>query len=198
MYMLYYRRKFILGLLEKLGHQCSSIDFQKLLFLACQKQEKPTYSFIPYKFGCFSFESYADRRALVAKSILKNNENWLLKTGSKYFNELTEKDQEIIEEITIEFKTFRGDKLLRYVYLNYPYYAQRSEVINSVLTPSEKRKVLTKTADKTSVMYTLGYEGLSLDGYLNKLITTNVNLLCDVRKNPLSRKYGFSKLQVEL
>ena len=40
---------------------------------------------------------------------------------------------------------------------------------------------------------TIGYEGRSLEGYLNQLIQDGVTLLCDVRRNPVSRKYGFSK-----
>jgi len=40
---------------------------------------------------------------------------------------------------------------------------------------------------------TLGYEERSLEGYLNQLIRDGVTLLCDVRRKPLSRKYGFSK-----
>ena len=40
---------------------------------------------------------------------------------------------------------------------------------------------------------TIGYEGLSLEAYLNKVLMHGVTLLCDVRRNPLSRKYGFSK-----
>ena len=42
-------------------------------------------------------------------------------------------------------------------------------------------------------MVTIGYEGRSLEVYLNLLLKNSVTLLCDVRRNPLSRKYGFSK-----
>jgi uncharacterized protein (DUF488 family) len=40
---------------------------------------------------------------------------------------------------------------------------------------------------------TIGYEGRSLESYLNELLRDGVTMLCDVRRNPLSRKYGFSK-----
>lgn len=43
------------------------------------------------------------------------------------------------------------------------------------------------------MLFTIGYEGSSLDGYLNRLIKNNVRTLIDLRRNPLSRKYGFSK-----
>ena len=42
-------------------------------------------------------------------------------------------------------------------------------------------------------LVTIGYEGRSLESYLNALLRDSVTLLCDVRRNPLSRKYGFSK-----
>src|SRR3990172_4517804 len=48
------------------------------------------------------------------------------------------------------------------------------------------------TAGKPGVC-TIGYEGRTFEGYLNILIRHGVTLLCDVRRNPLSRKYGFSK-----
>jgi uncharacterized protein (DUF488 family) len=43
-------------------------------------------------------------------------------------------------------------------------------------------------------LLTIGYEGKSLEGYLNQLLQAGVTLLGDVRRNPLSRKYGFSKV----
>src|SRR5690606_4994333 len=39
----------------------------------------------------------------------------------------------------------------------------------------------------------IGYEGLSLETYLNKIIQNGGTLLCDVRANPHSRKFGFAK-----
>jgi uncharacterized protein (DUF488 family) len=42
-------------------------------------------------------------------------------------------------------------------------------------------------------LFTIGYEGKTLDEYLEQLQKAGVKLLCDVRRNPLSRKRGFSK-----
>ena len=47
-------------------------------------------------------------------------------------------------------------------------------------------------------LFTIGYEGISLETYINKLIINDVNVLCDVRKNAYSQKYGFSKQTLEL
>jgi uncharacterized protein (DUF488 family) len=42
-------------------------------------------------------------------------------------------------------------------------------------------------------LLTIGYEGRSLDEYLALLREAGATVLCDVRRNPLSRKRGFSK-----
>lgn len=43
------------------------------------------------------------------------------------------------------------------------------------------------------ILFTIGYEGLSSKEYFQKLVERDVKLLCDVRKNAISRKKGFSK-----
>jgi uncharacterized protein (DUF488 family) len=43
------------------------------------------------------------------------------------------------------------------------------------------------------VLFTIGYEGISVDEYIGKLAKAKVKLLVDVRSNPFSRKKGFSK-----
>ncbi len=53
---MYYRRKLELALIQAFGGELSKTDFQKLLFLLTQKQEKPDYDFVPYKYGCFLFK----------------------------------------------------------------------------------------------------------------------------------------------
>lgn len=47
------------------------------------------------------------------------------------------------------------------------------------------------------VLTTIGYEGYSLDRYLRTLLTHGVTVLADVRKNPVSRCFGFSKSRLE-
>jgi uncharacterized protein (DUF488 family) len=46
---------------------------------------------------------------------------------------------------------------------------------------------------KDPALCTIGYEGHSLESYLAVLTEAGVSVLCDVRRNPLSRKRGFSK-----
>lgn len=45
----------------------------------------------------------------------------------------------------------------------------------------------------TASIFTLGYEGMNIDEFIQKLKANSVNVLIDVRKNAISRKPGFSK-----
>lgn len=54
-----------------------------------------------------------------------------------------------------------------------------------------------RTLDDTRALFTIGYEGRSLENYLRVLLEQNVTVLCDVRKNAFSMKFGFSKHQLK-
>ncbi len=43
------------------------------------------------------------------------------------------------------------------------------------------------------MLYTFGYEGLDIDGYISRLQEVGIRTIVDVRQLPLSRKRGFSK-----
>jgi uncharacterized protein (DUF488 family) len=44
-----------------------------------------------------------------------------------------------------------------------------------------------------SVVYTLGYQGLKLEEFLDRLHQNEIAFLADLRENPFSRKPGFSQ-----
>lgn len=46
-------------------------------------------------------------------------------------------------------------------------------------------------------IYTIGYEGRSFEEYLRLLERHGIEVVIDVRRNPVSRKYGFSKKRME-
>lgn len=52
---------------------------------------------------------------------------------------------------------------------------------------------LSWNTDTKPAVFSIGYEGLTIDSFLNKLIANNITLVVDVRNNPQSMKYGFSK-----
>jgi hypothetical protein len=68
---MYYRRKILLSLLQAFDNQLDKISLQKLLFLLTRIQEKKSYYFIPYKFGCFSFQANADLSTLAKYKLVE-------------------------------------------------------------------------------------------------------------------------------
>ena len=192
---LFYRQKVLLGVLQAFGGKLSSINMQKYLFLFTERcQKDKSYEFVPYKFGCFSFQSCADGRKLVEKGVLDAEDGWSISKEHDFISMLDVGDQRKISLFAEKYSDTKGDDLVREVYKKYPYYAIKSEIAADLMTAEEQEKIKACTpvaADK--VLFTIGYEGNSFENYLNRLIKKNVKLLVDVRKNPLSRKYGFSK-----
>ena len=195
---LFYRRKGLLLLLEAFGSRVGKIDFQKYLFLWTVQQEKPIYDFVPYKYGCFSFQSYYDLGALKNLGYIdETRKSWVLK---KKINkaQLKKEDLTSLESIKNKYRSTKGNQLLKIIYLEYPYYAINSEVAENLLKSSEMKVIKSKKpVKKQKTLFTIGYEGRSIEAFMNILIKNNVQIVCDVRKNPLSRKYGFSKNQLK-
>lgn len=182
-----------------MGGKLKRTDMQKLLFLFCQRQIEKSYDFVPYKYGGFSFQSYADKRTLTKYGFLYDIEDWELtdKAMTTSFD-LKKSDIYLLSSFKKEYKRVRGKNLVKDAYIKYPYYAIKSEIIEKVLDQNERnivKKHLPKQQDYA--FFTIGYEGISLEKYLNKLILNNIHLLCDVRKNPISMKFGFSKNQLK-
>lgn len=193
---LYSRQKLLLAILQKFGGKLTSVDLQKYLFLFTETcEQNKSYEFVPYRFGCFSFQSYADRRKLVEFGILDEGDKWsLLSSDADYVSQLKDSDQEKLDRFYDKYKDIRGNTLVKDVYRRFPYFAIRSEIAADLMDKQELKIIEDeKPSQSDKVFFTIGYEGKSFENYLNRLLKNNIQVLCDVRKNPLSRKYGFSK-----
>ncbi len=191
---MFYRRKVLLALIEAFGGSLRRTDCQKFLFLACQAMDKSHYDFFPHKYGGFSSLAYYDKVRLTELGYLRDVEDYELSLESSFLSQLKPKDQKVIRNLAKEWKGVRGRDLIRYVYLKHPEYTVRSNILHRVLERHEIARI--RVWWNTSVeprLFTLGYEGLTVDAYLNKLIQNNIKILIDVRRNPQSMKYGFSK-----
>ena len=188
------RQKILLALLEQFGGELSRTRMQKLLFLYCEQNADPIYGFVPYKYGCFSFQAAADKRKLTEKGLLDDSDNWRLTKRSGHAEKLNYQERQALWSLNNRFRNSSQKDLIRHVYISYPYFATRSEIAGKYLSQDECDIVTGCVLKvKGASICSIGYEGLLLEEYLNKLIRYNVRLVCDVRKNPLSRKFGFSK-----
>jgi len=196
---MFYRRKIILALLELFGGELEKIRLQKLLFLFTQKQAKPEYEFIPYKYGCYSYSANADLTTMAAKNMLVETDSSFIKSDKANYLSLVKPDDRIkLDNIKKLYGAMGSHALMKHTYINFPYWAINSIKATSILTANELEKVTEQRSQNTkTILFTIGYEGISLEAYLNKLIKNDIKLLIDVRNNPLSMKFGFSKSQLK-
>lgn len=201
--MLYNRRKILLALIEAIGKELTAIQIQKYLFLYTREQQYKSYDFIPYYYGCFSFQANQDISSLTKSGYLEMSEqdsSTIIKLVKKenYRSMLDMFEQQILRKIIKDYGNMSQTDLIRYTYTHYPYYATKSTIAKDILTTEELAKIeKQKRKFEDPVLFTIGYEGISLETYINKLIINDIHVLCDVRKNAYSQKYGFSKSQLE-
>lgn len=199
----FYRHIVLLSILEAFGGELTAKRFQKLLFLFVDRQsmEKPLYEFAPYLYGCFSFGANKDMVALEKNGFItmedgREKEKVYSLADRGYINRLNLFDRDTLQRVSNRFGSMTQDELIRYIYQNYPFFAVRSRIAEQVLDRDDLARLNSFKArlSKTSpALFTIGYEGMSLEKYITILINNDVRTLVDVRKNAFSMKYGFSK-----
>jgi hypothetical protein len=196
---MFYRRKIILALIQTFESHLSKISLQKLLFLFAIRQTKPSYDFVPYHYGCYSFSANADLTAMVGHGLLSEDRTSFTKLDKiNYVLTLNETDKKILSDVRGTYGKLSSNSLMRLTYLNHQYFAINSVKAEEILTAEQYSKILqAKPKSKNTILFTIGYEGISLEEYLNRLIKNDVKVLVDVRSNPLSMKFGFSKTQLK-
>lgn len=196
---MFYRRKIILALLQLFEDKLEKIRLQKLLFLFTQRQSKAEYDFVPYKYGCYSYSAHADLTTMVEKQMLLSDDSTYTKNDkTDYLKQIKPDDIKFLHEIKTSYGGMNARALMKHTYLNFPFYATRSEAAADILSQTELQKINDAKPNGTkTILFTIGYEGISLEEYLVRLLKNDVKVLVDVRNNPLSMKYGFSKSQLK-
>ncbi|QDT07231.1 hypothetical protein K227x_56570 [Rubripirellula lacrimiformis] len=141
------------------------------------------YDFVPYPHGPFSFTLDQEIGKLVDQSYVHaaSDQSWSLGDGMTYKSPDSGVQRDITR-IVSRFVDWPADRLLNYVCKEFPAYAVSSRCEGNAERPKTDMAV-----------FTAGYEGESVDAFLNKLVTAGIRCLIDVRKNPTARRYGFHR-----
>ena len=185
----YKRQRFLLSFIRQLSSSVSSTELQKLVFLHIMENNIGYYEFIPYRFGAYSFQLAEDVDILRKDGFLSDEGKHIEATGEYTLDGLF--------DITIE----RGNNLIRKAYREYPFYTIKSDIIDGLFYNRTEAELFyserLKYVQAEETLFTIGYEGKSIEAFIDTLILNDIKLLCDVRKNPFSRKFGFSKGKLE-
>ena len=167
--------------------------------LVSKQQQKPDFHFVPYKYGCYSFQAAADLQTMSKyNQVVLENNDWVKTDTEKYLVSLKDSDRLVIRYIKQMYGNKTSDELIRITYKKYPQLAINSIIAKDKLTEEDYQRVIdARPQSSKTILFTIGYEGISLEEYVNKLIVNNIKVLCDVRKNPFSMKFGFSKSQLQ-
>lgn len=185
------RHKVLIGTILEAPKAPTRTELMKWLFLLKNEtvlsQEQSFYDFVPYKYGPFSFTVFRDLRKL-AHFGYWNGKGYAISTHfiedvREAFRSLPFKFRDAVWQITRRYGHLSQNTLLSQVYEKYPLFATRSELVNTPKVFVQKKKAI----------YTAGYEGESIEFFLQKLLGAGIERVIDVRSNPLARKYGFSK-----
>lgn len=172
------KRKLLLTFFSQ-SYEITKIKFVKLMFLI--SREIGGYDFIPYKYGPFSFELYRDLNYLEVNGYIRMTEESIKPVHNGDFSP-SPSEVSTCHKYISRYRSFDDKMIMDDIYHRYPFFTIFSSY----------RKEMEYARDEKGVA-TIGYEGKTIDAFLNELIQNKVNVLVDVRKNPLSRKFGFSK-----
>ncbi len=178
-----WKQKILLEVFNNLDtKEYSRLKVFKIAFLL--SREIDFYDFVPYKYGPYSFEMDKDLRMFSNNGWIRvqNNSISIDKNAIGQFSYETGVTEETYT-ITNKFKNLNEKSLLEFVYNKFPYYSQNSLLVE---------KPTIETAPAAESIYTIGYQNLSIDMFINVLIEKGIQTLLDVRNKPLSYKYGFN------
>lgn len=185
------RQKVILTLLREVGGKASRLSLMKWAFLLAQESvlrgNQTYYRFVPYLYGPFSFALQQELSKLQQAHIIASspdNKSWLLQHFPEDDCRLPAAVKKDITRILETYRVFSPPKLLEKVYQKYPWFTMNSKDEN-------QRRVDRPQA--AIAIYTIGYEQLSIDDFLNRVLRNGIRQIIDVRYNPVARRYGFHK-----
>jgi len=197
------RKNIILAFLERLNRGVTAKCLQKYLFIYTRMQNGDRiYDFVPYKYGCFSFQANQDIVSLEREGIIsikdceKSDKEYTLLHDIRAYDFLDIFERNLVDDVCTHYGKLTQEQLIAYTYRQWPITAINSVIKEKLLSNEELQKVneyKNRYASNTPMLFTIGYEGFSLESYLRRLMTNGVRVLVDVRKNAYSRKYGFSK-----
>ncbi len=186
-----HRQKALLLILQKVRFTASTLQVMKWAFLLSHGTSshggKTFYQFIPHRYGPYSFTLNQETDSLVRNGFLEkgNDNSWsLTDLGKKLDVNLPRNVTQDIDHITAEYGDLSSQDLLDLIHDKYSWFTVNSDVLG-------RRNKERPVAEKA--IYTAGYEGKTVDEFLNLLMESGVSQLIDVRFNPISRRYGFHK-----
>ena len=184
--MIYKRHKYLLNVLFELAKPISFEDYQAMVSIISGESliDEINYTFISYKDKLISLHLKNDLDMLARENLISYSDDNVISTGDKDTVIKTIRDLDFDKHMIIKnyISTFTNEST--------------EELVESAFKSKATHVVKDKTANVA--LYTAGYEGDSIDSFLIRIAKSGIKRIVDVRRNPISRKFGFSKKSLAL
>lgn len=184
------RQRILIRLIANEGGRIKKIRLVKLAFLlketAANVPKPSLYEFLPYHYGPYSFTLNHELGVIERDGWIRiiGPEVELLRDAKAEVAKIDSGASSDIDVLTRRYRDVSTDTLVSNVYKKYPWYTSRAK-------DERLRKDQAPVAKKS--IFTVGYEGLMLDGLLDLLLRNGIKRLIDVRCNAVARRFGFHK-----
>jgi len=183
------RQKLIIALIKHSGGNTTRLRLVRQAFLLREYLSpcyaRSFYQFIPYGYTPFSFTLYHELRNMVEAGLVALR-SWcsvqLTDSGLEMPLNLDPALSGEFERFWADYGGYTVGELVDTVYEQYPWYALENIRI---------RREHTSQKETDCAVYSVGYEGMQVDGFLNLLLRSGIRQIIDVRRNAVSRVFGF-------
>jgi uncharacterized protein (DUF488 family) len=182
------RQKCILYMLQLAQRPVSHLEVVKWCFLLAtempSKGGDSFYQFVPYQYGPFSFGLFQEMNKLIEEGLvmLPDTKTWSATGNYECTEDLKTQLRSDIFDVVKRYGKWKVDDVVQHIYSKNPYFTINSRI----------KKLMARPVGKPAI-YTAGYEGLQVDGFMDMLIRNGITQILDVRRNPVARRYGFHK-----
>jgi uncharacterized protein (DUF488 family) len=192
--MMINRQRALLRLIANESGKIDKLRLVKLAFLLRNTSvfapKSNLYEFVPYHYGPYSFTLRHELRAMERDGWLRilDGEVNLLRHVGVEVSKLEGRFATEVDGLSRRYRNVLTTDLVSGVYQKYPWYTVNAR---------DKNKRAIELPVTACAVFTVGYEGLMLDGLLDLLLTSGIKRLIDVRCNPIARRFGFHKSTLE-
>ncbi len=181
------RQRILIEFLYQAARPVSKLELVKWMFLLRKETREnfktSFYDFVPYHYGPYSFCLAREIGSLIESGWIHEEERtWELVREPDDAVAGTKGTVREVRSLVGRFGDRPQDEVIDHVYNRYPEYTVNSR---------RAKLVTRKIADPQ--VFTAGYEGLQVDGFLNMLVQDGIHSLIDVRSNPIARRYGYHR-----
>lgn len=189
------RRTLLLSLLSELSGLVTTARLHLLVALLSVNEKTPSWYFIPTDHGPFSVDLLHDLRAFEKAKSVQIDAQQINVDHTAAEKELASLDTEDLALLNKTIKVFASqsdDLLLDQALLAKPFWGIRTARKNA-----EIQQIRQQISAVARGLYTLGYEGLSIDSFINLLLMADIQEVIDVREFAFSRRSEYAKKNLD-